>query len=179
VRGVTLTIVSPPTLRLEFVARYNAEVHAPECTFYRSIEITDLYYVEEPIDLTRDGDVLKGQLFLDKYEAGRCGYQFLAAYYRPLQYSDQQSSYDLLRVGPRDAFDRMDVYCKELLQGPSCSSLDGWESVGAVSAIDYAALVAGGYTRLPPAHIDGGPQTLFIQVHDLGAPDGGRSIIKP
>jgi hypothetical protein len=179
VRGVMLTIVSPPALHLEFVARYNAEVHAPECTYYRAIELTDLYYVEEPMDLTREGDVLKGRLFLDKYEAGRCGYQFVAAYYRPHPYNDQESSNELLRVGPRDTFDRMDVYCKVLQQVPDCGSLKGWEMVGGVSKGDYASLEAGGYTRSPPAHIDGGPQALFIQVHDLGAPDGGRSIIKP
>jgi hypothetical protein len=180
VRGVMLTIVSPPTPHLEFVARYNAEVYAPECMFYRSIEITDLYYVEEPIDLTREGDVLKGQLFLDKYKPGRCGYQFLTAYYRRHPYYDYLSSNQLLRSGPKDSFSRMDIYCRSLeRQIPGCSTLKAWQSLGDIPATDYAALDAGGYGNTPPAHVGEGTQSVFIQIHDLGAPDGGRSIVNP
>jgi hypothetical protein len=174
---VDLTIIDPASTKLEFNVSY-AGWGGGRCTYQRAGEVSAPYSVVEPLLMTRSADVLRGQVILDKFLPGRCGWAFVGAFYKTAIGSN--TTYELLRVDPSKVTPRADVYCEKDVDGSAiCNSALVWSQMlkGPITKLQYDALVLSGSANPAPAYIATGTRSVLIQFHDLDAPDRGRTAI--
>jgi hypothetical protein len=172
---VDLTIVDPPSIKLEFLVGYEGW-GGGKCSYEWGGASSRPYSVAEPLLMARSGNVLHGQVILDKYYPGDCGWAFAGVFYKTVN-SDRSA--ELLRVDPNRVTARSDVYCLKSDGTTFCSSAAGWkgELNGPIAQADYDAILASGAAHFTPAYIALSTRSVFIQFHDLDAPDRGRQIL--
>jgi len=128
--------------------------------------------------MTRSGNVLHGQLVLDKYLPGDCGWAFAGADYSVLIGPSGNSS-SLLRIDPNNVTARTDMYCRNMNKTEFCGSAHGWSSMpdSPITPADYQELLRSGDAHAVPAYIAPSSRSVLIQFHDVDAPDHGRTIL--
>jgi hypothetical protein len=174
---VQVAIVDPPSIKLQFIVGYEGW-GGGKCSYQWGGAGSRPYSVAEPLLMTRSGDVLHGQVILDKFFPGDCGWAFAGVFYKTVLNSD--TTYELLRVDPSKITARTDAYCQHDADGSAvCNDALVWSQMrnGPITKVEYDALVLSGSTHFAPAYIAPGTRSVLIQFHDLDAPDRGRTIL--
>jgi hypothetical protein len=173
---VDLTIVDPPSIKLEFKVGYTGW-GGGRCSYEWGGASSRPYSVAEPLLMARSGNVLHGQVILDKYYPGDCGWTFAGVFYKLA--SDPGQSQEVILIDPSRVTPRKDDYCKTEDGVTSCGDAAGWSLMrnGPITKADYDAIAASGVAHGTPAYISPSTRSVLIQFHDLDAPDRGRTIL--
>ncbi len=162
------------------------------CMYSIGLGVPRQYSVIPPLELTRQGDTYRGEVAIDRYVPGRCGWGFAGMwYFVPSTNTELQRElffYDGDVNKPAES--RMDIWCHKWAdldpkQPPDCSSIDAFkaatsnsnsEAVKVLPMSLYDDIVARGGRNGPPIRVGTESRSIVIQFHDMDAADGGRSI---
>jgi hypothetical protein len=193
-RTVDLTIVDPPSIKIEVMIGYRAqEFGGPpnsgkECYYTQPFSTAPpvQYSVLTPLPLTRTGNLLSGKIVIDEYQPGRCGYVFAGVYYRELPFDENQdSNHELVFLAPNDAspisHKRADAWCWRPASRLSCASIELWPSLlpkdSPVTRAEADDITSKGGGSGPPVYLGPAVKSLLIQFHDLSSSTGNREIL--
>jgi hypothetical protein len=174
---VDLSIIDPSFIKLEVRAGYEGSEEA-RCSYQLGLGVPRPYSVAEPLPMTRSGNVLHGEVILDKYLPGDCGWSFAGVDYA-VTTGPLGNSSALLRIDPNQVTARTDMYCRKIDGTEFCGSALGWSSMpnSPITRADYDALALSGDAHAVPAYITPSTRSVLIQLHDVDAPDRGRTML--
>jgi hypothetical protein len=191
---IPVTIIAPPGIKLTYLVGYGARNlgeavnSGKECWYSMGLGPTRTYSVTVPFEGHSSGEVLHTKLIIDKYEPGRCDYRFAGIYWMqqdqwPLPSSLEQLLLFDAQKAPSTPDARADIWCMNIkaVDGSritlTCSGLAAHHAYdhSVVPPEEIGPLTASGVYELPSFF---GPATrsIVIQVHDMRAPDHGRTV---
>jgi hypothetical protein len=178
-RLLNVTLIRPPAVRAIINVRWAATNYqgpnAAACTFFGTSAGAPSHVrfsIVEPLPVSGQGRVLHGQLAFDKYEPGRCGYEFTTVGYRILSSDDSELeliSYRENLALPAEA--RVDLWCYSSPNGDLCFSLS-WALAQISPRITHkeAEIARSNGAKEPPALVRPNTRAVVIQLHDLNGP---------
>ena len=171
-RRIELTAVVPTTLSVSFGTVWSGN----GCKREIGVAVTATVSLGLPLELSRSGEVYRGDVVIDRFEPGSCGWQFGGIAFNtenPPSVGDLIATYDG-RADDQESYE-LDIWCIKLPEENAakpevCDSLSYlFKGPKVISPEFFASVPEGERDNGGPAPIGPKTQSILVRFHDLDA----------
>jgi len=188
---IKLTVIKPASIKVQLHQQYATHYSGgaidtgPPCAYIQPLSQARIqYYVKPDLNLRQVGeDTAVGEIVLDRFLQGDCGWGFAGAWYIDDGAPDPVELLVVNNPNSHVANARIDLWCihnpkrdPKIMQVCSGINTLAFSFADQISAAMAKAIVASGGDNHAPLSVGRSMETIVLQFHDLDAPGGDLAL---